>query len=630
MRSPAKTPSWWTGGRAPTEAPLSGDAAAAHGRAASLGSRLSGRHPGAAAIALAAYTVLAVALFSNTWIHPTNWSIGVNTGDPQQDMWFLSWPMFAISHGENLLFTNYQHYPAGVNLMWNTSLLLPALILSPVTLLGGPVLAFNVLATASLALSAWTAFILIRRFVSSQVAAAVGAALYGFSPYMTAHSLAHPNLTAAFMPPIALLLLDDIVRVQRRPPAVSGILLGLAGVAQLLLGEELLATTTILAILLICIAMALRPDQVRPKLRHALGGLTCAAVVFAVLAAGPLSFQFFGPERLHATVHPPNVHVSDALSFFVPTRLFLLAPDPAVAVSAKFSGGVAEVNSYVGVLLATLLAFIAVRYWRRLDVRLATLVAGLIAILSMGVTIHYAGNTGILPAFAIGLAFPLLQRFLPGRLMLYLTFLGWLALSQMPVIDNILPTRLMLYFYLLAGLLLAVFLDDLIAWRPRFKALGIAATVVALLPLVPALPYLSSPEPVPEFFAGGYASRIPAGSVAFVVPPSFNNDGRAMLWQAAAGMQFRMPDGYALIPETHPEESMLTSQVLAAAAGEPIDLSDWVRQQMLSELALWQVKTVIVGPMNDEQQEVELFTYLFGRPPQHIDGVYVWWSVNEY
>ncbi|TMG64054.1 MAG: hypothetical protein E6H82_15775, partial [Chloroflexi bacterium] len=312
--------------------------------------------------------VLAVALFSDTWIRPTTSSIGVNSGDPQQFMWFLSWPTFALVHGLNPLFTNYQYYPDGVNLMWNTSVLLAGLVLSPITWLGGPVLSYNVLATASLALSAWSAFMLLRRFVSSQLAAGAGALLYGFSPYMTAHSLAHPNLTAAFIPPLVLLLLDDIVRVQGRRPAVAGVLLGLAGAAQLLIGEELLVTTAIVVVLLVCLAIALRPDQVRPRIKRTLVGLGCAAVVFVVLAAGPILFQLFGPRRVQGVVHPLNVYVSDALSFVVPTRLILLAPDSVVAVSDKFAGGVVlvEVNSYVGVPLILLLVFIAVRYWRRL------------------------------------------------------------------------------------------------------------------------------------------------------------------------------------------------------------------------------------------------------------------------
>jgi hypothetical protein len=37
---------------------------------------------------------------------------------------------------------------------------------------------------------------------------------------------------------------------------------------------------------------------------------------------------------------------------------------------------------------------------------------------------------------------------------------------------------------------------------------------------------------------------------------------------------------------------------------------------------------VIVGPMHNEQQEVDLFTQLLGRPPAFVDGVYVWWDVQ--
>jgi hypothetical protein len=591
-------------------------------------SRWSRRRRSAAAVALAFYAILAVALFSDTWRHPMTWSIGVNTGDPQFVMWNLVWPTFAISHGASPLFTNYQYYPAGVNLMWNGQMLLPALVLSPITWFGGPVLSYNVLATAALVLSAWTAFIFIGRFVSSRVAAVFGGLLYGFSPYMTAHSIAHPVLTAAFMPPLLLLLLDDILRVQRRPPIVSGLLLGLAGAAQLLIGEELLVTTAFLATLMICLALAMWSDQIRPKLKHAAQGLAVGAFVFGILAAGPIAFQLLGPRGVHGVVHPLNAYVSDVLSFFVPTRMLLLAPAGAVTLSDRFVGGLVEINSYVGIPLVALLVFVAARYWHNPAIRLATLTAVLIAILSMGVTIHVAGGAGTMPVFVVGIAFPLLQRFLPGRMMLYLTFLGWLALSEIPVFDNILPTRLMVYFYLLAGLLLAVFLDDVKAWRSWRPAVGLIAVALALIPLIPILPYRSSPEPVPSYFTGTAVSRIPAGSVALVVPLSLNNDGRAMLWQASAQMRFRMPEGYAIIPEVVPAKSRLSEKVLATAAGEPVALTDSDRLLMLTELFDWRVKTVIVGPMINEQWEIQLFSLLFDREPERLDGVYIWSGVD--
>jgi hypothetical protein len=319
----------------------------------------------------------------------------------------------------------------------------------------------------------------------------------------------------------------------------------------------------------------------------------------------------------------------------VPTRLFALAPGPVTNLSGRFSGNVVESTSYVGVLLALLLAYISVRYWRRVDVRLATLGSVLIAILSMGITIHVAGRTSAIPVFTLGLVFPLLQRYLPGRLMLYLTFFGWLALSRMPVLANILPSRLMLYFYLLAGLLIAIWLDELKAWQPSARRLGWLATAASLLLLLPALPYPSTPEPVPSFFAGGSASRIPLGSVALVIPYSAAGDGRAMVWQEAAGLRFLMPEGYAFIPEAPPKgwrlsppPSTTQDQTVAIADGVDGPLTADTSQQILDELKAWNVQTVIVGPMTHEQQEVDLFTSVLGRPPQQVDGIYVWWDVN--
>src|ERR1700693_3651667 len=215
-------------------------------------------------------------------------------------------------------------------------MLLPATVLAPITQLAGFVLSYNVMMTAGVALSAWTAYLLIRRYVNSQVAAGVGAALYGFSPYMTAHSLGHSQLTLAFLPPILLLLLDELVRVQRRSPYVAGLLLGVNAAAQLLTGEELLAVSAMAGFLLVCLAAALYPDQVRPHLRHAVIGLLSAAVVSVVLVAVPLGFQFFGPQHIAGAAHTPDVYVNDALSFFVPTRLILLAPASAIALSDKF------------------------------------------------------------------------------------------------------------------------------------------------------------------------------------------------------------------------------------------------------------------------------------------------------
>jgi hypothetical protein len=107
-----------------------------------------------------------------------------NAGDPSLSIWALQWMPFALGHHLNPLFTDYLHYPGGVNLMWNSSILFPSLVLAPITLLAGPIVAYNVLTVVSMSLSGWVAFLAVRRYTRRFLSAAVGGLLYEFSPFM--------------------------------------------------------------------------------------------------------------------------------------------------------------------------------------------------------------------------------------------------------------------------------------------------------------------------------------------------------------------------------------------------------------------------------------------------------------
>ncbi|HVS44042.1 MAG TPA: hypothetical protein VMU20_17475, partial [Candidatus Dormibacteraeota bacterium] len=120
---------------------------------------------------LAGYAALAVALLSSTWFAGESRWVGVDT-DPPLFIWYLRWTPYALAHGHSPLLTTHLQYPQGANLMWNTSIVVPALLLWPVTATLGPVVAYNVLATGALALSGWCAFLVFRRYAQSSVAAA--------------------------------------------------------------------------------------------------------------------------------------------------------------------------------------------------------------------------------------------------------------------------------------------------------------------------------------------------------------------------------------------------------------------------------------------------------------------------
>ena len=93
-------------------------------------------------LALLAYALLALALFSSTWVDPVGSWIG-SPKDPKLFIWYLGWMPHELARGHNPLFTDYLAYPDGVNLMWNTSMIFPALVLWPATAVFGPVVAYK-------------------------------------------------------------------------------------------------------------------------------------------------------------------------------------------------------------------------------------------------------------------------------------------------------------------------------------------------------------------------------------------------------------------------------------------------------------------------------------------------------
>lgn len=574
-----------------------------------------------AAMALAAYVALAVLLFGSAWRDPFRVTVGIG-GDPELFMWLLSWTPFSISHGLNPLLTDYLNYPSGANLMWNTVQLAPGLLLWPLLAAFGPVLTFNALMTLALALSAWCAFLAVRAIVGDSVGAFAGGLLYGFSPYMLGHALGHPNFVICLFPPLNLLLLYELLVRQRRAPWLPGALLGVLAAAQLVTNEEILFTTALFDALGVALLAALAPAAVRARLGHALRGLATALLVCLALAAVPLATQFLGPQRVLGEVRAPDFYVDDLLTFIVPGPIFWLAPAAAVKLTAGWSGNAAEWNGYLGLPLAVLLAGLAL--FRRRDpvVRWAALLGVVIAICSLGPHLHLNGHV---------------YRRAP---------LPWAAVQALPLFRDILPGRLMLYFFLVAAVAVGVFAAEVRrAPAAGRRLLGAGALALAALPLLPALPWPATERPLPGFFQkAGAFGQVPSGSVVLVAPFSTDPGIQArsaqetathpMYWQAAAGMSFRMPSGYMRVPGPDgatlngPPPTTTSDLIIRIQEGEPAPpMTDALRTAMAGDFQHWRVRAVIVGPMQNQAEEVRLFTDYLGRPPEQHGDVYVWWDL---
>lgn len=577
------------------------------GERPTVGARLRGvaRHPSTRALAV--YLVIALLLFRAGWVSPTTHNIG-GPGDPPFNMWLLRWTPWALSNGQSPLFTDHLNFPFGVNMMWNALVPLHALVLWPVTALAGVVAAYNTFITLNVVLSAWAGYLVLRCFVERKTAAFVGGLLYGFSPYMMAQSLDHPTLTAAYLPPVLLLLLREILVRQRRSALWMGALLGLVASVQLFIAEEMLAAQVLVAGLGLLLLVTLHPKAVRARWCHAAGALGAAAAVFVLVCSWPLLVQFFGPQRLTGgSVHEPNVYVTDLANLVMPTEVQALSPSSLTDQQQGWTGNRSEWDGYLGIPLLIVLVAVVARHWRRSEVRFAGLAALVVTILSLGPNLRVNGyDTG----------FPL----------------PWRVFGSLPLLDHLLPARLMLFTFLLAALVVAIAVDR-VRWEGRPRRLlpaGVAGVAIGVT-LMPNLAYPSTPVPVPSFFTNGSVNLIPEGSVALLAPIQQLYPAEPMLWQAEADLHFRIPHGYFFAPDENGEPtygspfSVLSVMMYRVQInGEQPELTPDVRRALADDLRMRDVQSVIVGPMNNQDQMVRFFTELFGQSPQAFDRVFLW------
>ena len=555
-------------------------------------------------LALAGFLALAVWLLGSTWRSPTTRTLGGALGDPGVFTWFLRWTPFAVGRHISPFYSDWLNHPAGVNLMWNTWVPLPGLLLAPLTHAFGPVLSLNVLLTLAYGLSAWSAYLAIHRYVPNHGAAAAGGLVYGFSPVMIGHAH-HPNLVLVFLLPWLFVLVDEVVVRQRWSPVWLGAVLGLVAAAQLLIGEELLVATGLLAAVLVVVLAVMCPREVPGRAGYAAAAVAVSLLVFAPLAYLPLKAQLTGPARVHSDITPEARGSSDLLAVITPNRLSAIAPESAIRLGDRFTG---TKEAYLGVPILLVALAVLVARWGSLVVRAGFAMLAVCLLLSLGARLRVGGRPTGVP-------------------------LPWTAVEGVPLVQNMVPSRLAVFTALFAGLLLAAALDGLWSGGWALRGLAVLTVLVVLAALAPPGPFRARPVvATPPFFTGGAVRALPRDGVALVVPfPRRGRTNVAMVWQAQAGMWFKMPGGYFVGPDPgggtrHDAPPTTTSVVLnrIQRGRRPPELTPALRRKISRDFASWRVASVVLGPMDNREAMRGFLSDLLGRPPASAGGVAVW------
>ena len=317
------------------------------------------------------YLLGALAVTLWLWRDPASRTVAGNPNDADQIAWFFRYDATAVAHLRlPALVTTAMNAPQGVNAMWNTFMMLPGVLLAPVTLLFGPQSALTLFMTAGFAGSATAMFAVLRRWDVSGPAAALGGAVYGFSPAVLHSAIGHYDLQFAVLPPLIVHICLRLA-TGRTSAVRGGLWLGLLVTAQVFITEETLLGTAMAVVIILAVLAVSRPRAVADKIATVAAGLGVAACVTAVIAGYPLWMQFFGPLPQHGSPFTPDFFKNDLSSFVVPSSYLLFHTSASAAAALRYQGHLPEYLGYLGWPLIIVLLLAMIAGWRRLPVRAA-------------------------------------------------------------------------------------------------------------------------------------------------------------------------------------------------------------------------------------------------------------------
>ncbi|MFE3251124.1 dolichyl-phosphate beta-glucosyltransferase [Streptomyces sp. NPDC059209] len=552
------------------------------------------------------FLLASVLLYQGLWTDLDRAYLADSMQDQNQWEWFFAVTADNVVNLRNPLFTTYQGYPDGVNLMANTVMLGLSVPLTPVTLLFGPTVTWALVLTLGLTGTAvaWY-WLFVRRVTRLRPAAALGAALAAFAPPMMSHGTAHPNFLVLFMIPV---IIDRALRLcsgDGRRVVRDGVLLGLFAAYQIFLGEEPLLLAA-MGMLLFALAYALAsPDVARVAVRPLLRGLGVALAVSLPLVAFPLYWQFFGPQSYHSVLHGDNAGNSP-LAFLEFSGRALLGDETRADTLAMNR---TEQNAFYGWPLTALAFGIVVWLGRSPLVKALTGTVLVAALLSMGQKIRI----------------PFTDVVLPGP---------WRALAHQPLFESVIESRVAMICAPALGVLIALAVARIAALEPRaHRVVGLVAVAAALLPILPTPQPVRERAEVPRFITDGtYRHFVAEGESVVPVPLPSPAEADALHWQSSTGFGFSVPGGYFNGPwgpdrmGIYGASPRYTSNLLRDVryGGRIPDIGTSWREQAKLDLAFWKAGVVVLAPQDNDEALYEVVSKLLGRPGERMGGAWVW------
>jgi hypothetical protein len=545
---------------------------------------------------LALQMLVAFALFQGLWLLVLGPWILPHLGDRVATrfggeaslfVWSLRWWPHALGHLTNPLLSKEVWAPSGINLAWATTSPGPSVLMAPVTILAGPVVAFNLLSLVVPALNATSAYVLARYVTRSFSAALLGGFLFGLSPVVLREiSQGHLNLSAVFLIPLAAYLilrrLDD-----RLGPRAFVALFTVVLVGQFSIFTEVVATMAVMAGLVGLVALSVAPSETRSRILQT-GLLVAIAYALTAVVVSPYLYALVAyPDArkpgLFEGVALGAQRAGDLLLFINPGKGMLIGP----------SGGRGVANFwYLGLPLVVLLVLFWISRWRSWGVKV--LAAGFLMAVVLSIGPHLPIGTAEVP-------------------------MPWSLFAPLPLVGRARPGRLIVYALLFASISAAMWVAGLrwavsTTWA-RLRVVG--SWMLVVLAVVAFLPRLGSdiwtiPVPTVSFIhSGQYRQYLKPHEIVAVAGPY---RGQQLFWQAETDFAFRLASWYqGFLPEDYRQ-----IQTALQVRGGDVRIQDG--PAILAYLRAHQVRVVIVGK-GVKRSVVTRLASILGTPGERVGGI---------
>jgi hypothetical protein len=435
-----------------------------------------------------------------------------------------------------------------------------------------------------------------------------------------------------FFPPLAGLVLYDLLVQHRRRPWVNGAWLGVLVILQVFTGVELLVLTGIVGLAGLATAMCLAPRFLWNQRRAISTAGGTAVVIAATVLAYPAWFAVAGPRHVSGKPWPDSSFLSAPVTTIVNAGTNVHKPS-AVDAIAGYLGAQGPSYGYLGWGLLAFIVISAPLWWRRRLAWCAVVSGSWALLLSNG-----RGGTDWWP---------------------------WNVFNRIPLVSDAWPARFSDFVDLSAAILLAIAVDgwwkqingaaihgdtlskplwfrwNIMSLRVVAALVVLAGAVAALAPVVASytLPFTEQSSPIPAWFTHD-AKRLPQGTRVLAIPfstlPAI--DSGVMVYQAEDSLRFDLAGGYALVPGAKGNTSIWrhplggTTQILEdlslgpdLGVPEPTDNPDAIAEVRAS-LKRWGIQVFVMAQTNNAPYTVSYMTAVYGRAPVRQHRAWVWYG----